>query len=161
MGAFSLWHYITVIAVSVGFVVFVKYAFTKSVRNLNAGNGDGPRPSQEELHQELKATLKRLNNSLGFAEGTGPTSIMLDGVPHLVSVGHTEWMRDPKNAVPRRLAYILSEVTDLESALNEAIVGGDLELARKIRTELDLRILEADVLAAQLNKQYSSDARSS
>lgn len=93
-------------------------------------------PSQDELAQTANQHLRALNKSLGFAEGQGPTGIVVDGEYRVVNVGQTERMKDASYRAADEIAGILLAVDDLERAHGEAEASGDHVLARKIETEL-------------------------
>jgi hypothetical protein len=92
----------TIVIIVVGAVLFAIWFLARKGR---AEKND--KQMQRETIQEADKTLRELNKSLGFPEGTGPTGIMLDGEYRIVNVGHTERMKsDPMYAFGNKTAAI-------------------------------------------------------
>jgi hypothetical protein len=112
---------------------------------------------RRDTAREANKILKDLNRSLGFPEGTGPTGIMVDGEYRIVNVGHTERMKnDPAYALGNEIAAITMEMTDLESALKEAVAQSDNALASKIRNELASLGRKANTLMDEYEREHKS-----
>jgi hypothetical protein len=135
----------TAIIIFIGVVIFVVWFFARKGRASKDSD-----IKQREAVQEANKSLRELNKSLGFPEGTGPTGIMVDGEYRVVNVGHTERMKnDPTYAFGNKTAGILVEISDLEAALTEAQASGDQTLTQKINKQLASLEREANELIDQ------------
>lgn len=134
----------SIAVIVIGLVLLAIWIVARKGRAAKAAASEEQR---REAFSESNRILKDLNKSLGFAEGTGPTGIMVDGEYRVVNVGHTERMKnDPTYAFGNKTAGILLEMSDLERALTEAQASGDRALAQKINKQLASLEREANEL---------------
>jgi hypothetical protein len=150
MGSLSIWHWIIVAVPVVGIIIALLRAFVGPSRTDWVQSQTTETPEDALRHQAREA-LNEINRSLGFSEGAGPTTVMLDGKPGTLGLGHTRRLQsDPLNANAYNLAGMLHEMAGLEAALEEATARGDAELASKVMTELNELSIQANALLEQM-----------
>jgi hypothetical protein len=108
----------------------------------------GPRvTTTDAVVNELNKIEKDLNERLGYAPGTGPRTVVVDGELKTVNIGYEERIKNPNFVFGQRLADVFFKQADLEASLKKAVDQSDWALASKIKAEMTA--LEAETAALE------------